>query len=146
MGTVLLGLALVAGAPALKEKDKAPSLVGVWEVESITTNGKQNAATTGLRYTFTEDGKWLIHRNGKETSPGISRGVTVDPKPNPPTVDLVSNTKVANGSRLLGIYKVEGDTLTICGTRVIGVERPKKFDAPAGSSITMYVLKRVTKE
>src|SRR5215211_3796247 len=130
MGTVLLGLALTVGAPALKDKDKAPSLIGEWEVESIGTNGAQTATTPGLRYTFTDDGQWLIRRNGKDTSPTIGRGFTVDPKRNPPAVDLVTNTKVANPSRLLGIYKVEGDTLTIVGTRAKGADRPTKFDVP----------------
>jgi uncharacterized protein (TIGR03067 family) len=146
MGTVLLGLAVTVGAPALKDKEKAPSLVGEWEVESITTNGNPSATTAGLRYTFTADGKWVIHRNGKETSPTISRGFTADPKPNPPTVDLVSNTNAANGSRLLGIFKVEGDTLTICGTRTKGADRPTKFEAPEGSGLTLYVMKRAKKE
>ena len=144
--TALLGLALALGAPALKDKDKAPSLIGEWEVESFGTNGVQTATTPGLRYTFTEDGQWLIHRDGKETSKGISRGFTVDPKRSPPAVDLVTNTKAANTSRLLGIYKVEGDTLTIYGTRAKGAERPTRFEAPEGSGITVYVLKRAKKE
>ena len=147
MGTTLLGLALAVGAPALKDRETAPSLVGEWEVESIGTNGNPNAATTaGLRYTFTEDGKWLIHRNGKETAPGTSRGYTADPKRKPPGVDLLSNTAAANGSRLVGIYKVEGDTLTICGTRVKGADRPTTFEAGPGSGRTVYVLKRAKKE
>ena len=146
MGNLLLGMALAVGAPNLKEKDKTPSLVGEWEVESMGTNGAQNATTPGLRYTFTEDGQWLIHRNGKETAPGASRAFEIDLKRNPPTVDLVSNTKLANPSRLLGIYKIEGDTLTIIGTRAKGVERPTRFDNLEGSGMTMYVLKRAKKE
>ena len=145
MGTTLLGLALAVGAPALKDKDKVPSLIGEWEVQSIGTNGAQNATTPGLRYTFTEDGQWLIARNGKETTPGTSRGFTVDPKRNPPAVDLVTNTKVANPTRLLGIYKIEGDTLTIVGTRAKGVERPTTFEIGEGSGLTVYVLKRAKK-
>ena len=144
--TVLLALALGVGAPNLKDKEKAPSLIGEWEVESVGTNGNPIAATPGLRYTFTVDGQWLIHRNGKETAPGTNRAFEFDLKRNPPTVDLLSNTKLANTSRLLGIYKIEGDTLTIVGTRAKGVERPTKFDVTEGSGMTVYVLKRAKKE
>jgi uncharacterized protein (TIGR03067 family) len=146
VNVVLLGLALGLGAPALKDKEKPPTIVGEWEVESITTNGRQSAVGGGLRYTFTVDGKWLIHRDGIESSPTINRGFTADAKPNPPTVDLTTSRPGGPESRLIGIYKVDGDTLTICGTRAKGADRPTRFEAPTGSGITIYVLKRSKKE
>ena len=145
MGTALLGLALAVGAPNLKDREKAPSLIGEWEVESMGTNGNQTPTNPGLRYTFTDDGQWLIHRNGKETSTGVTRAFTVDPKRRPPAVDLVINTKAATTSRLVGIYKIEGDTLTIVGTRAKGAERPTAFETPEGSGLTIYVMKRAKK-
>ena len=146
MSALFLGLALTAGAPALKDKEEPPTPEGEWEVQSVTSNGGQSAVAPGLRYTFTADGKWLIHRNGKETSPGLARGFTTNPKANPPSVDLFTNTAAANGSRLIGIFKIDGDTLTICGTRTKGAERPTKFEAPSGSGNVLYVLKRAKKE
>src|SRR4051794_10955976 len=144
MNSVLLGLALAVGAPALKEKDKGPSLVGEWVVESVTNNGASVGVGNGLRYTFAADGEGLIHRDGKELpAAGGTRGYTVDPKPNPPAVDLVSTRPGAGETRQLGIYKIEGDTLTICWTRAKGGDRPTKFDAPEGSGLTVYVFKRV---
>lgn len=146
MNSVLLGLAVAVGAPNLKDKEKAPSLVGEWEVESITSNGTQTNTGSGLRYSFTEDGKWLISRNGKEMSPAIHREVTTDPKPDPPTVDLVTARPGGPESRMIGIYKIEGDTLMICGTRTKGGDRPTKFEAPEGSGNILYVLRRPKKE
>src|SRR4051812_16883520 len=140
MPTTLL-LALSLAAPNLKDKPKAePSVVGEWEVESITVNGRQSTTTPGLNYVFTKDGKWQIFRDGQETSATLARGFTMDAKASPPTVDLITNTAAANGSRLEGIFKVEGDTLTICRTRQKGAERPTKFESPEGSQITLYVL------
>jgi uncharacterized protein (TIGR03067 family) len=146
VSATLLGPALALGAPNLKEKDKGPSLVGEWEVESITSNGMQSPAAPGLHYTFTDDGKWLIQRNGKEMSPTINRGFTTDAKPTPPTVDLVTTRPGGPESRMIGIYKIDGDTLTICGTRTKGSDRPTKFEAPEGSGNIIYVLKRPKKE
>jgi uncharacterized protein (TIGR03067 family) len=146
VNVVLLGLALGLGAPALKDKEKAPSIVGEWEVESITSNGTQSPAGSGLRYTFTEDGKWVISRNGKETSPTITRQFVSDVKPNLPTVDLVTARPGGPETRMVGIYKIDGDTLTICGTRAKGADRPTRFEAPEGSGNIIYVLKRPKKE
>lgn len=146
MTATLLGLALAVGAPNLKDKEKAPTIVGEWEVESITTNGTRSAVGKGLQYTFTADGKWLIFRNGRETSPTINRGFTADAKPNPPTVDLTTSRAGGPEVRLIGIYKVDADTLTICSTRAKGADRPTRFEAPEGSGNTMYVLRRPKKE
>jgi len=43
-----------------------------------------------------------------------------------------------------GIWKVEGDTLTICRARP-GQQRPSEFTAPKGSGRELLVFKRVTK-
>jgi uncharacterized protein (TIGR03067 family) len=139
--TLLLALAL--GAPALKDPPKkGPTVVGEWEVESISTGGRQSNVGTGLRYTFTADGKWLIHRDGEELAPQLRRGFVLDARADPPAVDLVSNTAANNSARFQGIFKVEGDTLTLCGTRQKGADRPTKFEAPDGSQVTIYVLRR----
>jgi uncharacterized protein (TIGR03067 family) len=146
MNTLLLGLSLTIAAPALKDPPKkTDTIVGEWEVESLTMGG-QPSTTTGLKYTFTADGQWLIHRDGQVIGVAANRGFTMDNKTTPPSVDLISNTKAANMLRLQGIFKVEKDTLTICGTRQQGAERPTKFESPEGSQIVIYVLKRVKPE
>src|SRR4051794_18181218 len=141
--TLVLGVALGLGAPALKDPPKKDaSVVGEWEVESVGMNGPPTGVGGLLRYTFTADGKWLIFKAGQELPlAGGTRTFTQDPKPNPPAVDLVTTRPGAAAERrLLGIFKVEGDTLTICGTRTKGAERPKTFEP--GPGITFYVLKR----
>ena len=145
MNTVVWMAALTVVAPALKDKPKpAADVAGEWQLESSTVNGRKGVLSGNLVYTFTKDGKWLIERNGKPTPGPVNRGFKTDPKANPPTVDLMSNT-AANGTLLLGIYKVEGDTLTICGRRGNDVERPTNFDASEGSRMTVYILKRAKK-
>jgi uncharacterized protein (TIGR03067 family) len=153
MNSLLLGLAVTVGAPTIKEKPKVEAtIVGHWDVESIRHNGNNfvkgnpNGPGTGLRYTFSKDGQWIVHREGQELqlAGGGTRTFTVDAKPNLPAVDLVTTRPGGAESRMIGIFKIEGDSLTICVARGKGVERPTTFDGRDG--ITIYVLKRAKKE
>lgn len=145
MNTMLLGLALVVGAPALKDRPKKAdqSLVGTWDLESVTLPGRAGVASSVLRYTFTADGKWLIHRNGEELAG--NRRYAMDSRADPPAVDLITNAAAANPARRLGVFKIDGDTLTICAAKARD-DRPKSVDPAAQDGVTVYVLKRVKKK
>jgi uncharacterized protein (TIGR03067 family) len=140
---LLLAAALAVSAPALKEKPKTAETepTGEWEMHSTTVSGRQTVINGQLVYTFTKEGKWVMRRDGQEL--GIDRRVEFDAKAAQPTIDLILNPQVAT-SRYQGIYKVEGDTLTISASRG-KAERPTTFESPEGSGITLYVLKRVKK-
>jgi uncharacterized protein (TIGR03067 family) len=141
---LLLVAALTVSAPALKEKPKAAAdePTGEWEIQGITVSGRQTVFNGQVIYSFTKDGKWAVSRDGKAT--GIELRVEFDAKAAPPTIDLISNPQAAT-SRQQGIYKIDGDTLTICVRRG-KAERPTAFESPEGSGVTLYVMKRVQKE
>ena len=142
---LLLTTALTVSAPALKEKPKAAEAdpTGDWEMESTTVSGRPSVLSGRLVYSFTKDGKWVLSRDGKELATTLDRRVEFDARAAQPTIDLITNA--ANPTaRLRGIYKIEGDTLTICGTRA-KADRPATFESPEGSGITLYVLKRAKK-
>jgi len=142
--TLLLGAALIVSAPGLKDPPKkANDPTGEWVVESTTSAGRMLAASANLVYTFTPDGKWLIHRDGMELV-APNRGFAHDPKPNPPTIDLISNATRPDTARL-GIYKIEADTLTIC-TAPAKAGRASDFTSTADNRYMIYVLKRKKKD
>jgi uncharacterized protein (TIGR03067 family) len=148
MNTLLLGLSVVLGAPALKEDPKKDSgIVGVWTLESSSIAGKAAKLAVTLRYEFTADGQWLIHRDGAAAKP-VPRKYKVDPKARPATFDVtypqIGGAAAAVARDLLGIYKIEGDTLTICYT-VGGGDRPTSFEPEEGARTAVLVLKRVKK-
>lgn len=137
---LLFGLAVGVSAPALKDPPRnASDIIGEWVVESVTIRGTQRQ-TANLVYTFTKDGKWIIHRDDNEV-PTVHRTYTSNPKALPPTVELMSSMKGGDISRREGIYKVEGDTLTICVAEA-GKARPEKIESNARTGQTTYVLKR----
>lgn len=147
MNPILLGLAITLGAPALKEPPKKDAgIVGEWVLESSSFGGKADKIAGDNRYEFTADGKWLIRLNRAEVK-ALPRQFKVDAKANPATID-VTFLKPDGGAlqqpAILGIYKIEGDTLTICYAP--GSERPTSFEPAGGARAAVIVLKRAKKK
>lgn len=142
---VALGLALVVGAPAQKDapKDKAPPIVGEWVCAKVVGGGKDLTDLDGLefsrmRFEFMADGKVRIKRGDD----GDEGKYTIDAKKDPAELDLRMGTTDRTAKL---IYRVEKDTLIICGTKK-GDERPTKFESPAGSKVMLMTFTRVEKK
>ncbi len=144
MTPLLVALALVAGAPNKKDppaKDP-PSIVGEWTGESAVAGGKPKPAPDGgITFTFAADGKLFV-REGNRDKPEEGTYKS-DPKKSPGEIDLVPQLG-GKAPTLQGIYKIEGDTLTLCFT--LGGERPMEFASPAGSETMVITCKRAKKE
>ncbi len=75
---------------------------------------------------FIEDGKIFWTHDGKERG-GQKGDVTIDPSTSPKSIE-VEVTRGGNiGKKLLGIYEIKGNKLTICWSEPGGEKRPKKF-------------------
>ena len=142
MTPVLLLLATTVAAPGGKDAEKAPdALVGEWVAESLVKGGKPAKVQEGTGMTFAPGGKAVLAERGK----GVDATYTTDPKKDPPHIDLmVPGPDGGKGKGLSGVYRLDGDTLTLC----FGPEgdRPAGFDSPAGSKLMLMVLKRKKKE
>jgi hypothetical protein len=117
MTPLLLGLAVAVAAPGPKDPPKADGpLVGTWALESMTAGGTPRPGLKAT-VTFAQDGTYVTRAEA--------------------TPPLAVQSQV-------GIYRVDGDTLTVCST--VDGARPKGFDAPAGSNRTLAVYRRVRKD
>lgn len=142
----LFGLTLVVvgtawGAPRPKEvASKDPDVAGRWTLVSLSQGGESvPLGAMAVDTEFTADGRRLC-RNRLGQMVGETRYV-LDRAKNPPTLDLRSATDDAVTA--LGVYMVDGDTLTVCYETGSGASRPEKLEAPSGSNVQMAVYRRV---
>jgi len=148
--SLLVGLAVTVGAPVTKEKDppKEAAIVGEWEGTKAVAGGKEMPVPEGgIRFEFTADGKLIIHE-GKKDQPDTGT-YKVDTKKDPAELDMIPpvNQKVAAPPSIPGIFKVDGDTLTLCFSKgpEATTKRPTKFESTDGSDTILITMKRVKK-
>jgi len=142
-------LALTVGCNKDKEKDSgggpgSASLEGTYALESIEKGGqKVTAADLGKLGAKAEDLKVVIkgdkitmHMGDKEDSATIKVDSTKDPK----QIDITAK-KGDKTETEYGIYKLDGDVLTICTIEnAEAKDRPKEFKS--GGKIEILTLKK----
>jgi uncharacterized protein (TIGR03067 family) len=145
--SLLVGLAVALAAPAPKEAPKKEaSIVGEWVGEKLVIGGKEMPpakGVKGLRFTFAEDGKVTVENDKSDPETGTYK---IDGKKDPAEIDLLMEVE-KNKPATLGLYKVDGDTLTLCFEFTLGdkAERPTKIESPAGSNFMLMTFKRAKK-
>jgi uncharacterized protein (TIGR03067 family) len=142
---ITLLLLLVAQAPArspeVEEELKAHQ--GVWRTESFRRDGKDTPEAIAKSITRAVDGDHVVwKRDGKSFSGST---IVLDPTADPKTIDILADGGPARDKRVLGVYKLEDDTLTIC-TADPDQPRPKDFKAEKDSKHTLMVFKREPKK
>lgn len=151
---VLTLAAIVGGTGALAypflatERDKKTdkeNILGEWKVDSLKLNGAEPPGEEGeniknLAVEFTADKIILKHKGENQEST-----YKLDPTAKPKAIDIVHSRPDGGEEKVSGIYKLDGDTLTICARHRGGDERPTEFESKEGSNTMLMVLKRVKK-
>jgi uncharacterized protein (TIGR03067 family) len=138
-GLLLIGLQSPAGQPAARTG--LPKLEGAWQAVSYALDGKTAPAEDLKKIQLIIDGQG----NTKAQIEGktfIASTIKTDPGKSPRTMDITFTEGPDKGKTSLGIYKVEGDVLTICRAAP-GQDRPAAFASRAGSGHTLMSYRRV---
>jgi uncharacterized protein (TIGR03067 family) len=117
-----------------KQKPDTELIQGTWLIVGLEAGGKAEPDRNYRNNTivFIKDKATLQERS---YSP-IDFTLALDPTKTPKTIDLTTKGNVLNG-----IYKLDGDDLTICLS--IGGKRPAEFATkPGGDLVETFVLKR----
>jgi uncharacterized protein (TIGR03067 family) len=138
---LLLSVVGLIAADEPKKKDDAESFKGNWSIVSMKMDGRSapEDLVKNFRCRFEEK-----TYNNTIASDVVEEGsYTIDASKTPRTIDFDIKKGHDEGKKQLGIYKLEGDKLTLVLTEPGSTTRPKSFKAEAGDSLVEVVLQRV---
>ena len=113
---------------------------GTWAVTSMVREGKEADATVAASIVRVVEGDHIVWKRSGKSFAGTN--FDVDATKIPATIDLIPDGGPAQDKRVLGIYRLDGETLTICVADV-GQPRPVAFEAGEASKRTLQTFKRI---
>ncbi len=136
MRNCVLALAAVVAFAATGAADDKKPLEGKWTIESLTRDGKADDSLKGATRVHEGD-KYTITPPKDSKAPSTEGTFTVDAEKK--TIDMKPSSGNFKGKTLLGIYKLDGDTLTVAFAEA---ERPKGYESKEGSKVVVAVMKK----
>src|SRR5262249_54767639 len=115
-----------------QEKSDADRIQGAWKIIKVEVEGKPPPAEFLEKGRFVFKGnKVAIFHDDKLTEEAT---FALDATRKPPTIDLTATEGPGKGKTMYGIYRIEGDTLTLC----IGDKRPSEFKAEGKAGVVQF--------
>jgi len=132
---------------ARKSKDPEPAapsgpatvFEGEWQMLSGVMSGKAMDAATVAWVKRVTQGNQTSVIAGPQTMLKVE--FTFDPSTAPPKIDYLNLHGASKGKRQAGIYRIEGDVLTVC-TAAPGAPRPAEFTSVSGDGRSLTTWKR----
>ena len=132
-------LSAPAPAPSDAAKEDLKKLQGEWAPTAIQINGEKapdkKLARTKL---VVKDDKFTALEDNEVSDESTAR---LDPAQDPKAVDLAFTAGPDKDKSVQGIYKLDGNVLTVCVAEP-GKERPKELSSAEGSGQILLVFKR----
>jgi uncharacterized protein (TIGR03067 family) len=135
--TLMASAVLVLTVGAISADDKKV-LDGKWVIETVTRDGKVDDAYTNATRVH-EAGKYTMTAAEGKKLPTTDGLYTIDSEKK--TIDMKPAGGRYKDKTLVGIFKLDGDTLTIAFAEP-GKERPKDYESKEGSGVVLAVMKK----
>ena len=137
-----LAVALVAADDPPKDaKKEVEKLEGEWTIVSLENRGEKVPEETVKDMKLKVKGEeWVVTRDGTTVA---DIAFKLDPSKDPKAIDLTFKVD-GKETALKGIYKLDGDTLTLCRTDSPDAARPTAFKT-TGDGGVLAVWKRAKK-
>jgi uncharacterized protein (TIGR03067 family) len=141
--TVLVfGLCLGADGPTDAVKKEQEKLQGTWQVVAVEMGGEQLPEEAVKEVSLVIKGEKMT---AKGDFPDKDRYATVlfkiDPAAKPKQIDLTLAGSEDKGTKLKGIYQLDGDRWKLC-VKLAGTERPTKFETKDDAEQILVTFKR----
>jgi uncharacterized protein (TIGR03067 family) len=141
----LLSIALFADAPKVApDKDALAKLQGKWQQSREEHGGKSVPAKALVGTTLEIAGVQATQRDGDDSNEG-TKITGLDPKAKPASIDLEITKGDDKGKTVAGIWKLDGDKLSICVAEP-GKARPTEFAGKEGTGHTLLVFEKLKKK
>jgi uncharacterized protein (TIGR03067 family) len=116
--------------------DDQERIQGTWTISRLEMAGKNILADEGAKYQVViQNNSFITKHEGKEQA---SYRLKLDSARSPKTIDFVPTDVNKDGPEMIGIYKLDGDTLTIFVSLDMK-ERPRSYK---DGNVTVLVLQR----
>jgi len=142
---VLLSACVPALAGGCDKEVKQPTPDGPFVIMAVELNGNPDASFAEkpeLERTITFSGNTMTRIRGDQE---VSSDVTYDTKKSPAHITITENKPGGRVESTYGIFKIEGDTLTIC-MKGVGEgkeeDRPKEFKTVKGGKEFLMTLRK----
>ena len=125
----------------LSGADEPTNLKGEWSLVSLKIGGQLAPPDLIAGFISTFDTQKYTNRVGDKT---LEEGsYHIDASKMPAAIDFAITKGPQAGKKQSGIYRLDGDTLTLCVSDAGTETRPTTLEPPAGTAFTVVVLKRV---
>jgi uncharacterized protein (TIGR03067 family) len=136
--SLLIGLLFVPIGLRAGNDPKKP-FEGTWQVQSMTYNGESLPDKELANLKLVIEGKSFKSYKGDKL---ITQGTfATDAAKKPATVDVLGESE-GKKYKMLAIFKLEADTLTICSAEPGSTVRPTAFSSKKGSQQELTVYKK----